>query len=298
MSWRATLALRYSLRGGRTVAQDRHEGPLRVLRALHPEGDAVCHHVLVHPPGGLVGGDELALRVEVEPGAHALITTPSATRYYRSEGPAAGQDARLRVGTGARLEWLPLENIAYPGCNAFSRTNVQLCDGAQMLGWDLLALGLPASGAPFSRGRFLQHLECVGTWLERGSIDAADRQLLESPLGFAGHSVLATAWFATGTGLDEGLRQDLLDGAREALLQATAPDAHSASTESPDRVSSAQSNLASTAAGLTSPQPSVVVARLLAHRVEPALRGLMAVRAAWRQVAWGLPPNPPRIWRT
>ena len=56
MTWRAELSLDYALSTGRTVARHRHQGPLRVLQSLYPEGDAVCHNVLVHPPGGSGGG--------------------------------------------------------------------------------------------------------------------------------------------------------------------------------------------------------------------------------------------------
>ena len=107
--WQASLALRYMRREPRTVVHDRHDGPLRVLRSLYPEGDAICHSVLLHPPGGVVGGDTLAVHVEVEAGAHALLTTPGATRFYRSTGATAAQSLTARVAAGARLEWLPLE---------------------------------------------------------------------------------------------------------------------------------------------------------------------------------------------
>jgi urease accessory protein UreH len=59
MSWHGHLNLDYRREGERTVALDRHDGPLRVLQRLYPEGPRVCHHVLVHPPGGIVGGDVL-----------------------------------------------------------------------------------------------------------------------------------------------------------------------------------------------------------------------------------------------
>ena len=131
MSWRGHLSLHYRLEGGRTVALDRHEGPLRVLQRLYPEGDAVCHHVLVHPPGGIVGGDELDIDARLEPGTHALITTPGATRFYRSSGPLATQRARLRLAAGARLEWLPLETIAYSGCVAENQVSLALEPGAE-----------------------------------------------------------------------------------------------------------------------------------------------------------------------
>lgn len=275
MSWHGRLALHYRREGERTTALDRHHGPLRVLQRLYPEGPGVCHHVLVHPPGGMVGGDRLEIEATLEAGAHALVTTPSATRYYRSTGALSSQQAALHVAAGARLEWLPLETLAYRGCNARNEVQLHLAPGAEAMGWDVLALGLPAAGQPFDSGRFHQHLEMPGVWLERGTVDAADRVLLDSPLGLAGHRVLATMWWAEGEALAPARRQALLDRAREAL---------------------AASSLHRTA-GATAPQPRVVVVRLLAHGVEPALHCLMAVRAAWRQQAWSLAAEPPRIWR-
>jgi urease accessory protein len=63
MSWRARLEIDYALEQQRSVARYRHTGPLRVLQSLYPEGDGICHNVLVHPPGGLVGGDTLELAI-------------------------------------------------------------------------------------------------------------------------------------------------------------------------------------------------------------------------------------------
>ena len=153
---------------GRTVARHVHEGPLRILQSLYPEGDAVCHNVLVHPPGGLVGGDTLGIRISAAAGSHALLTTPGATRFYKSLGESALQHTRIRLEDGARVEWLPLEAICYPGCLAENRLQLDLAPGAEMIGWDLTALGLPAAGQPFDRGSFLQHIEMPGVWLERG----------------------------------------------------------------------------------------------------------------------------------
>src|SRR5689334_17607021 len=118
MPWHARLSLDLSCESGRTVARHAHEGPLRILQTLYPEGDAIAHNVLVHPPSGIVGGDTLDIAVHVHEGAHGFVTTPGATRFYRSEGDTAVQRARLRVDGGARLEWLPLETLAYSGCIA------------------------------------------------------------------------------------------------------------------------------------------------------------------------------------
>ncbi len=276
MGWQGHLSLHYRVQQGRTVALDRHTGPLRVLQRLYPEGDAICHHVLVHPPGGLVGGDELLLDVQLDSGSHALITTPGATRYYRSGGLPATQRVNLRLAPGTRLEWLPMETIAHPGCDGANHVTLDLAPGAEMMGWDLLALGLPASNAPFDSGCFTQHLQWPGVWLERARIHARDRLLLDSPLGLDGHRVLGTLWWASGSALPREQRQGLLDGARESV---------------------AASALAATA-GCTSPDDRLVLVRVLAQRVEPAMALLQAVRAAWRAARWGLQAQAPRLWRT
>jgi urease accessory protein len=286
--WRGHLRLDYTRDGERTVAHDRHTGPLRVLQRLYPEGPAVCHHVLVHPPGGIVGGDELVVEAALAEGCHALLTTPGAARFYRSAGASARQAVHARVAAGARLEWLPLETIAYSGCEAENRLVFELAPGAEMIGWDLLALGLPAAGQDFERGRVWQHLELPGTWLERGLTRADDRRLLDGPLGWAGRRVLATLWFGAGSALAPARREALLDAARaeaDAVPGGTAGGR--AADPRPELV-----------AGATAPAERVVVLRLLADRVEPAMRHLQAVRAAWRAAAWGLEAEPPRIWRT
>jgi urease accessory protein len=276
VSWQGQLTLHYRRDAQRTTAHDRHDGPLRVLQRLYPEGPGICHHVLVHPPGGIVGGDVLQIHATLEPGTHALITTPGATRFYRSSGAAASQSALLSVADGARLEWLPLETIAFTGCLAENRVRIELAPGAEAMGWDLLALGLPASSEPFNSGVFTQHLELPGRWLERGRIAASDKRLLDSPLGLAGQRVMATLWFAAGAALPEARVQALLDAAREcAVGSALAPRC-----------------------GVTSPHDGVVLLRVLADRVEPAMGLLAQVRAAWRSLAWGLASEPPRVWRT
>ncbi len=281
MSWHGHLKLDYRLDGARTIAHDRHDGPLRVLQRLYPEGDRVCHHVLVHPPGGLVGGDVLDIDLALQAGSHALITTPGATRFYKSTGAEAVQTLTAQVASGARLEWLPLETLAYRACVATNRMRFELAPGAEMMGWDVLALGLPAAGEAFddaahATGRFTQEIALPGIWLERGTVRADDTRLLDSPLGWAGRRVMATMWLAAGTPLSRERREALLDAAR--AIQGAHP-------------------LAATA-GSTSPHDGVVILRVLADRVEPAMDLLTQVWAQWRTTAWGLTPCPPRVWRT
>ena len=134
MPWHAHLDLDYSLENHRSVARFRHDGPLRILQSLHPEGGAVCHNVMVHPPGGLVGGDTLDIRVKAAAGSHGLITTPGATRFYRSDGELALQRGDVVVEAGARLEWLPLEAICYSGCMAQNHVTLDLAPGSELIG--------------------------------------------------------------------------------------------------------------------------------------------------------------------
>ena len=274
MPWHASLQLDYTLEGTRTVARHGHNGPLRILQSLYPEGDAVCHNVLVHPPGGLVGGDTLDISATVGPGAHGLVTTPGATRFYRSTGERALQRTHLTLAEGARLEWLPLEALCYNACNAENHLTLNLAPGAECMGWDVTALGLPHAGQPFDTGRFVQHIEAPGLWLERGVIDAADHRLLESPLGLAGQRCMASLFFVVGTPLERARRDTALDAARAVM------DAHALKAS----------------AGATSPNGQVLVVRALAPQVEPAMQLLQQVRAAWRAALWQLDAEPPRIW--
>ena len=276
MSWPGRLHLHYRRDGDRTVAVDRHEGPMRVLQPLYPEAPVVCHHVLVHPPGGIVGGDTLRIEAHLDARTHAVVTTPGAARFYRSAGALAEQSVAIDVADGARLEWLPLETIAYSGCLARNHVQFTLQGTAQMIGWDVLALGLPAAGHAYLNGTMEQHLEWPGAWLERGRIDAGDKRLLDSPLGLAGHRTLATMWFASGSALAPTLSTSLLDMAREL----------------------AQASPLAASCGATALDERIVVVRLLAHRTEPALQLWHSIRAAWRKAAWSLPPCAPRVWST
>lgn len=277
MPWHARLQLDYTRDPSdlqRTVARYRHEGPLRILQSLYPEGDGVCHNVLVHPPGGLVGGDVLDITVNVGPGAHGLVTTPGATRFYRSQGEVAKQITRITVGEGARIEWLPLEALCYDACDAENSLVFSLAPDAGLIGWDVSAFGLPHAGLPFLRGRLRQHIEMSGVWLERGVIEASDKLLLDSPLGLAGHRCMASIFLASGTPLSRTERERALDVARAVI------DTH---------------ELRDTA-GVTSPDGRLVVVRVLAPVVEPAMDLLRSVRAAWRGACWDMAATVPRIW--
>lgn len=273
MPWHAQLHLNYQRRGNTTAVHHRHSGPLRVFKSLYPEGPGICHCVVVHPPGGLVQGDRLDIEVQVQPGAHALISTPGATRFYRSDGEPATQQVKLHVAEGARLEWLPLETLAYSGCRGLNAVELDLAPGAELLAWDVLSLGLPASELPFVAGEMSQRWHWPEHWLEQARIAASDTRLLHSPLGLASYSAVGMLVLACGTPMTRERREALLEVLRAAM--GPEGDIHS---------------------GATCPNEHLLVVRALAHQVEPIMQLWQRLWALLRTHAWGLEHTPPRIW--
>ena len=269
--WRAALALGFERRAGRTLlAERRHEGPLVVQKPLYPEGDAVCHAIVVHPPGGIAGGDELELALSAGEGAHALLTTPGAGKWYRSAGPWARQRLAFELAPGASLEWLPQETIVFDGARAQLSTTVRLAAGAQYIGWEILCLGRTGSGERFERGacalRTLIERDGRPLWLERGGIDGGS-ELLSSQAGFAGQPVCGTL-IAAAPGLD-------------AALVGTCRKLDPAPGQ-----------------GSVSLLPDVLVARYLGDSSEAAKRYFASLWALLRPALFGREAVAPRIWQT
>jgi urease accessory protein len=195
-AWRARLDLGYRRDGERTVLTTRvHQGPLVVQKSLYPEGDAVCQNVIIHPPGGIVGGDTLAVNVDAGPRAHAQLTTPGAAKCYRSSGPFARQHIRLRAAGGAVLEWLPQETIVFDASKIELELAIDLVDDARFLGWDVICLGRTAAGESFDRGALRQRLaltrDGIPTFAERAVLHGG-APLLTSPVGLQGNPVFGT----------------------------------------------------------------------------------------------------------
>jgi urease accessory protein len=275
MGWHAALDLHYRRTGThKTVLDFSHSGPLRILQSLYPEGDAVCHNVLVHAPGGIVGGDVLDITVDVQAHAHALITTPGATRFYKTSGAAALQRTQVKLGEGARLEWLPLENIAYSGCEATNELQVELAPTAMLIGWDITALGLPAADLPFERGAFTQSIHVPGVWRERGRIAADDERLLTSPLGLNRQRCLATLFLIAGNPIPMRAKEVFLSEIRNIC------DSHTLSAT----------------CGVTSPHAQVIALRALAPHAEIATDLCRKVWGVLRREAFGMGAQLPRIW--
>ena len=160
--WSASLRFGLTFKDDKTVVSKRcHEGPLVLQRPFYPEPDGTCHIYVLHPPGGVVGGDSLDIEVTCDSGSSALITTPAANKFYRSNGLTATQNHAFTVQDGACLEWLPQETILFDGARVQSSTKVHLAGRAGFLGWEIVSFGRPACGEHYAKGGFRQ---CFEIW--------------------------------------------------------------------------------------------------------------------------------------
>ncbi|MCQ8103928.1 urease accessory protein UreD [Methylomonas sp. SURF-2] len=209
--WAAELKLGFTQRGDKTVlARREHRGPLTVQRPFYPEG-GVCHVYLLHPPGGVVAGDQLSITAAVDTTAQALITTPAAGKFYRSEGCEARQTVNLKVSENASLEWLPQETIVYQGARLNSSMHIELAVHGRFIGWEILALGRPAAGEGFDNGTATLnwHISRAGRlfYLERLRLDA---EAFQARWGLFGHSACGTLFVYPATPVQLAAVQELI----------------------------------------------------------------------------------------
>jgi len=270
--WAAELELGFEIVAGRSaLTRNRHRGPLAVQRPFYPESADLAHVYLLHPPGGIVAGDELTVRVNVTRAARALITTPAATKFYRSAGRIAEQTQLFRVSEGASLEWLPQETIVFGSAQVATKTRVELEHGASFCGWDIVCLGRAASGDHFSNGRLRQAFEIWQggrpLWIERAEFDA-NQPARHAAWGLAGHRVFGTF---------------VCTGQNEAAVAA----ARAAVDTDDSRELFAVSQMR-----------AAIVCRYLGNSTERARHVFAQAWAALRPLVLGRPACPPRIWLT
>jgi len=193
---KAWLTLGFTDDAGTTRMTERsHFGPLRVQKPLYPEHPAVCHAVIVHPPGGILGGDVLNISARVGDNAHALLTTPGAGKWYRANGFVSQQQVSLTATAGAALEWLPQETIFFNDADVRMEHSVDLAADARYIGGEILCFGRTASGESFNSGRVSQRTSIRRggklVWFEQGTLRAGTSSMT-SPLALAGFTVSAT----------------------------------------------------------------------------------------------------------
>jgi urease accessory protein len=267
--WQAWLALGFIDDAGATRLVERsHYGPLRVQKPLYPEGSKVCHAIIVHPPGGVVGGDELSVHACVGDAAAALVTTPGAAKWYRAGGRISRQSVHLNVGESASLEWMPQESIFFDEAHVRLDNHVELARDASYIGCEILCFGRTASGESFSSGRIEQRTSIRRdgklVWFEQGILEAGS-DAIASPLGLNAKTVCATL-IVVGNTVSAAVIKELRDTCGEAV-------------------------------GITQ-MKSVLVARHLGDSSEAAKQLMTKVWQRLRPAVTGREAIIPRIWQT
>lgn len=267
-AWQASLRLRFAADAGTTRLVEReHRGPLRVQKPLYPEGPRICHAIMIHPPGGVVGGDRLAVDVAAGPATHAFLTSPGAAKWYRANGKLSMQEVRIEAGPGAAVEWMPQESIFFNDARVRLTHRVDLAADASYIGSEILCFGRSASGERFDSGAIAQRtqIRCGGklVWWEQGGIGGGSAAM-ESVFGLNGASVCATL-----IGVGKPLPKTLLE-----TMRALAPDL------------------------AVSQVKSVLVARYLCGDSEQARRVITAAWQTLRPHLLGCAAPVPRIWQT
>ncbi|SFW15946.1 urease accessory protein UreD [Nitrosovibrio sp. Nv17] len=271
----ARLSLGFEADGGTTRLIERcHFGPLIVQKPLYPEGRKVCHVVVIHPPGGVVGGDDLEISAKAGPAAQVQLTTPGATKWYRANGHVSRQHVRLEVAAGAALEWVPQETIFFDDVNVALDQEVLLEKDASYIGCEILCFGRTASGESFTKGQIAQRIGIRRDgrliWLERLRL-AGGSFAMGSPLVLAGNTVCATL-LAVG----RPAPAEVLEAAREAA---------GALAQGTGQVGISQLK-------------SVVVARYLGNSSETARRIMLHVWGLLRPGMLDRGAIVPRMWNT
>lgn len=274
--WRARLHLQIANKAGKSVLlRTEHEGPLRVQRPFYPESDGCCHIYMLHPPGGLVIGDELKISVQLDAKAQALLTTPAAGKFYGAKNRTneQRQAVELSVDEGACIEWLPQETIIFDSAQARLNTRVNLKGAARFFGWDIIRLGRVASGEQFKTGSCLQSLELwqdnVPLFIERNNI-------------IAGSELHTASW---------GLRTSNTTGTLLATLVLTRDEIDALYTK-------LEQNKDNTDLWGLTQKGKLFIARYLGNSLTQCRSGFELIWRETRKHFKGIPAVRPRIWNT
>lgn len=273
--WKALLHLQFARHEDRTVLVDRrHSGPLLIQKPLYPEGNSVCHAVMIHPPGGVAANDEITVEAELGKFSKAVIANPAATKWYKTGESIARQDTRIKLEQAATLEWLPCENIFFNAACAELSFELFLGLDACAIGWEVHVLGREAHGENWDEGAIMlrsqirNHLGAL-IWAEQNIVDPCSPTRVAAQ-GLYGYKVFGSLW-------------------------ATSPDCTRIWAEelAPELPFTNEIK-----AGVTCVAHNLLIVRILSRRIEPVRQLMMLVWRRLRQKTVGLAPMPLRLWST
>jgi urease accessory protein len=177
--WYGHLELTYTKDRDLTrIARSLNQAPLKIQRPFYPEGRDICHSIILHTAGGIVGSDRLSQKIHLQPQAHATITTAAATKIYRSNGDSAQQNTNITIEPQAILEWLPQETIVFAGAKYRQDTRIELAPTASFLGWEITRFGRTARSERFLEGEWQSNTEIWQNnqplWIDRQFLQGSE----------------------------------------------------------------------------------------------------------------------------
>ena len=195
-SWHGKLNLVYRERQNKTILiKSQNQAPLKIQRPFYPEGQSVCHSVILHTAGGIVGGDKLSCNFHLQSQAKALITTAAANKIYRSNGLQARQNIEIKIDNHACLEWLPQESIVFNRANYQQDIRIELAKEANFISWEITRFGRTARVEKFVRGEWRSHIEIwrenKPLWIDRQYLPGSE-EIFHSPHALAGKPIVGT----------------------------------------------------------------------------------------------------------
>ncbi|WP_055075255.1 urease accessory protein UreD [Pseudanabaena sp. 'Roaring Creek'] len=201
--WTGNLELRFSKRDLSTqLVYNYALAPWKIQRSLYPEGEEVCHCVLLHTAGGLVGGDRLSAKIHLQPHTQALITTAAASKVYRSSGAESWQNIHIHIDESANLEWFPQETIVFAESKYRQTTRIDLAPDATITMWEIVRFGRTARGERFLDGHWRSHTEVwrdqMPLWIDRQYLHG-NPEMLDSPNGLNTYAIAASFIFVGAT---------------------------------------------------------------------------------------------------
>lgn len=276
--WYAQLELGFCFENSRTIMSHRkHHGPVRVQKMLWPERTGVCHAIIVHPPAGIAGGDHLTFEIETKDQAHAVVTTPGAGKWYKTNGKQAFQHIHLHVKDQSILEWVPQETMLFDGALAHSETHIHLDNAASFIGWDMLVLGRQARAERFVQGSYYNQFKL---WRE-------NKLLVADTLYFEGED----RWLSSCLGMN---KQAVMGS-----FWAAAPEKYRSSFYLEQQLELIRELMMRMQASVTlTLLDDVVSARFLGNDVRHCHDAFAAIRAKLRRYWFDLEEEFPRIWKT
>jgi urease accessory protein len=253
------------------MAERRHSGPLQVQKPLYPEGRSVCHTVILHPPGGMAEGDTVKINVTQGTGTRTVLTSPAATKWYKSAGAFASQDIRIELAPRAQLDWLPPENILFENARADFRFQLELGPEASAIGWETFVFGRQAMGETWEAGALRINSQFTDRhgllWAEKANVTGGSGLRIATQ-GLAAFPVCGMLW-AAGPNCNQMLAETL-----------------SPSLPFSDTLR----------AGVTCLHGGVLFVRAVGQKIEPLRELMIRCWTFLRPAIHGRDSNPLRLW--